>query len=258
MVDADESMVKKFEAAFFPKQTKDETIASHLAAASQADNDNNPQLAKVHRDYAAALTDGREELENDAVGAAAALAKKDYATFIAKGVRFSESNTSRTDNFRRTIDASISTSETIAWDQAQTITRLRESSMPVYIESEVVMKPTLGPVTGATYTVPWFRNHIYPVQRSGLMVGHVAAGGPLSSAGIEPGMLLFRVAGQPVKTLADLQVAIAALSPGQQIDVERFESSGGVFPSPYGPQVQNGTSVTTTVIVGRRPTQRSQ
>jgi hypothetical protein len=258
MVDADESMIRKFENAFFPSLSRDEAIANHLAAATEADSSNNPQLANVHRGYAAALTDGREDLETDAVGAAAALAKRDYASFIAKGVRFSESNTSRTNNFRRTIDTAVDTELTREWDQVMTITRLRESSMPVTIASQVLLKPTLGPLSGGTYSVPWFNNYEYPSARTGFLVGMIAPNGPLAAAGIEPGMLIFRIAGQQVKSMADVLSVVASLTPGEQISVVRFNTSGGVFPSAIGPQVQNGTTETITVTVGRRPELRAQ
>jgi hypothetical protein len=114
MSDANDEMIQQFESVFFPRLSKADAIINHLAAA-EANSTNNPELAKAHRAYANALTTGREDLETDAVGAAAALNEKDYATFIAKGIRFSDNNDSRTESFRRTLDVDVSDDRCFCW-----------------------------------------------------------------------------------------------------------------------------------------------
>jgi hypothetical protein len=249
MSDANEDMIREFESVFFPELLKNEVIANHLAAADEADA-NKPALAKAHRDYAAALTNGSEDLETDAVGAAAALNEQDYATFIAKGVRFSNNSDSRTDNFRRTVKVDFSSADQKIWSQARSVTRQRQTSSPVALATKQRFGPALGVYSGAQISY----NSLQPiygwVSRTGLLVGGLHPAGALAAAGVMPGMILMRVDGQQVQSMADIGRALEYLEPGQTIPVEVLENTGGWI-NPMTPVW--GTNKYYTVTVGSYP-----
>ncbi|WP_156420492.1 MULTISPECIES: hypothetical protein [unclassified Sphingopyxis] len=250
MNDANDAMIAEFENVFFPQLSKANVVTNHLAAAAEAAQANNPALAKAHTDYAAALTNGSEHLETDAVGAAAALAKKDYATFLAKGVRASNNNDTRTDNFRRTVSIDFTQTEMQAWNQARSVTKERETSMPVTLATKQRRAPSLGIYSGNAFSY----NSLQPIygweQRTGLLVGGLPPTGALSVGGVIPGMIIMRIDGQPVQNLSDVDAVLKYLSPGTQIQVETLENTGG-WMNPVTPIW--GTNKTHTVIVGSYP-----
>lgn len=60
----------------------------------------------------------------------------------------------------------------------------------------------------------------------GAIVMRVVSGGSADRAGIRPGEVITAVNGQKVTSLADLQAALAQLSPGQKVTVDLLEQSG--------------------------------
>jgi len=60
-------------------------------------------------------------------------------------------------------------------------------------------------------------------QAEGVIVTGVLQNGPAANAGLRPGDLLLKVAGQPVKNVGELLTQIAALTPGKpaKLDVVR-------------------------------------
>ena len=57
-------------------------------------------------------------------------------------------------------------------------------------------------------------------QTEGVIVTGVLQNGPAASAGLRPGDLLLKVAGQPVKNVGELLTQIAALTPGKSVKIE--------------------------------------
>ncbi|KQY75143.1 PDZ domain-containing protein [Brevundimonas sp. Root1423] len=251
--DADDSMIADFENLFFPTLSKQRAIENHREAAVAAEANGNTALAEAHRKYADALTNGSEDLETDAVGAAAALNEGDYATFMAKGVRFSQNNDSRTDNFRRTVDFEVVTTEMRTWDQSKTVTVQRESVTAVRILGHEIDEPTLGAYAGLPYTFPFVRS-AYPLNvtnETGLLLGGIIPNSPLGQAGLQPGMIITEVDGVSVSSRADLDDVIANRSPGDRIEVRTLQYTG--MAPPYAPTVTLGSEASHWVTVGSRP-----
>ena len=59
-----------------------------------------------------------------------------------------------------------------------------------------------------------------PKQSEGVIVTGVLQNGPAANAGLRPGDLLLKVAGQPVKNVGELLTQIASLTPGKAIKLE--------------------------------------
>ncbi len=59
-----------------------------------------------------------------------------------------------------------------------------------------------------------------PKQSEGVIVTGVLQNGPAASAGLRPGDLLLKVAGQPVKNVGELLTQIASLTPGKSVKLE--------------------------------------
>lgn len=57
-------------------------------------------------------------------------------------------------------------------------------------------------------------------QTEGVIVTGVLQNGPAATAGLRPGDLLWKVAGQPVKNVGELLTQIAALTPGKSVELE--------------------------------------
>lgn len=255
--DATDSMVDRFENAFLPALSKAQVISNHLNAAAAAEREGKPDLATIHRNYAAALTDGSEDLEVDAVGAAAALNEGDYATFLAKGVRMSSSSTSRTDNFRRVISTNFSEEVIREWNESRSVTKQREATTPVAILVGASMRPHVGIFSGSTFQFQFLQGGYQPqwVNRSGLLVGGLLPGGPLAAAGVEPGMVIVSINGINVTTLTDVGMALENMTPGSYIPVQTLQYAGAWVP-PYPPQP--GAYRTHNVQVGSRPAREEQ
>jgi hypothetical protein len=253
MFDADESMISDFETMFFPALTKQRTIENHQSAAIAAQAEGNTALAESHRKYADALTNGSEELETDAVGAAAALSKKDYATFMAKGVRFSQSNETRTDSFRRTVDFSVVSEEMRAWDQSKTVTVQREAVSVLRVLGRDGTEPTLGAYVGVPYNFPYLESAYPPStsNRTGLVIGYLNPNSVLVQAGLQPGMIITEADGKVIKSRADLDAVVAGKRPGNRILIKSLLNTGGAVP--YYPGFVLGSQASHWVTIGSRP-----
>ena len=57
-------------------------------------------------------------------------------------------------------------------------------------------------------------------QTEGIIITGVLQNGPAAKAGLHPGDLLLRVAGQPAKSVGELLTQIAALAPGKSVKLE--------------------------------------
>jgi len=223
MYDPDDKMIEQFESVFFPALSKQQAIDNHTEAANAALAAGNPSLAKVHLDYAAALASGGEKLETDAIAAAAALSEGNYADFVARGVRATESDDSRTDNFRRTMEVGVTVQEAKIWDQAKTVTKQRESITTVNIGDRKV-RADLGFYSSLPVTYTEVQKGCINCQhgklRAGLMLGAINPSGPLRRAGILPGQIIIGVNGSEVKSLSELTAAVKDLKPGSIVSVE--------------------------------------
>lgn len=251
--DADESMIADFETLFFPTLSKQRAIENHREAAVAAEANGNAALAEAHRKYADALTNGSEDLETDAIGAAAALNEGDYATFMAKGVRFSQNNDSRTDTFRRTVDFSVVSDEMRTWDQSKTVTVQREAVTAVRVLGQEINEPTLSGYAAGPWSFQFVQSE-YPVnvvQRTGLLLGGVLPNTPLVQAGLQPGMIITKADGVEIQSKADLDEVIANRSPGDRIEFRTLQFTGAL--PPYSPMPVRGREGSHWVTIGSKP-----
>lgn len=82
MYDADESMIKQFEDAFFPNLTKQDAIQNHINAAAKAEQEGNTALQQLHLQYVDELRSNNPNLTPNIDAALAALGKNDYVGFF--------------------------------------------------------------------------------------------------------------------------------------------------------------------------------
>lgn len=221
MVDPTDDMVRRFEADFFPSVSRAEAVAAHQAAAARAASEGKPDLAKVHSDYATALISNEPSLETDAMAAAAALASQNYIGFIAAGVRMSNEDSRRTDNFRRVVNSTTTIATSRGWNETRVISGNRQIAMAVIPESGLVESAYIGicgvlPVIGFTENDP------------ALMITCVDKAGPLhrSSARLIPGMIIFSVNGEKVTSLEEFRAAKVNNNPGDLIEIGVISQRG--------------------------------
>jgi putative serine protease PepD len=72
----------------------------------------------------------------------------------------------------------------------------------------------------------WLGVDVRSVPQRGAFVAAVVRGGPAADAGIQPGDMIARVAGQPIPTVDDLSVALAELKPGDSVRVDLLAQTG--------------------------------
>ncbi|MFY0574274.1 hypothetical protein ACN28S_07890 [Cystobacter fuscus] len=218
MVDADEDMVKRFEADFFPEVSKQEVIDRHLAAAATARSAGALDLAKAHQDYAEAISKENELQEVDAVAAAAALNAGDFAGFVANGVRSMNSNDKKANNFRRVVNASSEIEQKKEWQETKSVSVQREVSVPVELERPLRQRPSIG-ICGARF-IPYtaVERDAYgnprQVPNEGMLLTCLVAGSPAVKAGLIPGMVVTAINTNPVTTVSELEQTMSAFNPG--------------------------------------------
>ncbi len=243
--DATESMLEKFEASFFPEISKQQVMDRHLAAAAEARASGNEQLAKIHTDYAAALLSNDGIKEVDIEKAAAALSKKDYAGFIAHGTRFSQSDATRTDNFRRVINTEVEINERKEWLDYRTTSVQRETTVPITVEADRKWKAALGLCEAGNYTIP-FAEPWAPLRPQAVTVlSCVEPTGPLQRAGFQPGMLVIDFDGVAVTSVGDIDDLLASREPGDSILVRYIDIPAS--------NAQQTAVASKWVTLGRRP-----
>jgi S1-C subfamily serine protease len=66
------------------------------------------------------------------------------------------------------------------------------------------------------------------VLPSGVVITGVLKNGPAANAGIRPGDVIVKVAGQPVSNVAELLVQVASLKPGEPAEVKVWRRQGEV------------------------------
>lgn len=229
MVDPTDDMVRRFEADFFPSVSRAEVVAAHQESAQKAADEGKPDLAKVHADYAAALLANEPSLETDAMAAAAALASQNYIGFIAAGVRMSNEDSKRTDNFRRVVNSTANVASSKGWNETFVISGSRKITMSIIPEDGLEETPYLGlcgmmPITG-----------IVP-DRATLMITCVDKMGPLyRSAQLLPGMVIFSVNETPIATVDEFNAVMAVNRPGDLIEIGVISQQG------YLPQLSEQT-----------------
>ena len=224
MDDVDDAMLKTFEEQFFPPLTLASTIENHMKAADAAKLAGNAALASAHMKYIAMLQAADPKAEMDAAGAATALAAGDYATFIAKGVRFSSTSTIGASSYHRVLTQNVTEGQQKAWAQLKRISTKREISVlvtPPEAREFLVYVGFCG-MRQVTARVP--NGALVPMA----FVTCVNEGSPAHGAGIAPGTLFDRIAGK-VPTNGDaLWDGLKNIRPGSQVSLRRVD------PSPMG------------------------
>lgn len=218
MRDADESMIAEFESKFFPTLSKAQTIENHLQAGAAAKSEGKEILATAHFGYAKALQEEKLDLDVDTAGAMAALAQKDYASFIAKGVKMQVSEGSSASQFSRVLTKDVKESFGIDWTMVKTVSVQRTVSI-VIEKSEETNRAFLGlcgliqhqiPNPSDTKMVPVIIPTCLPV------------GGPLTNAGFMPGQVIGRIGDKIVTTQNDINEILTNFKPGEKVTVERL------------------------------------
>lgn len=235
MYDATDSMIAEFESKFFPSLSRQEVIDNHVKAAEEAQAAGNHELAKLHADYADAISKQNQMKEVDTVAAAAALNSGDYAGFIAHGVRSINSNDTKANNFRRLETRDTVITQSTDWDQVRTVTVNREVSVPVMLEPSRKYVPRLG-ICNMRQDIDygWVKLNAWGYPQSfperGLMVSCVEAGSPAAAAGLLPGMTIRFVGNDRIRTLADMDQALQTVEPGDAVSIYIAQSPSSSNP----------------------------
>lgn len=224
MYDASDAMIAEFEDKFFPTLSRQEVIDNHIAAAAEAQASGKNELAKLHTDYADAISQQNQMKEVDTVAAAAALNSGDYAGFIAHGVRSINGNDSKANNFRRLETRETVITQATDWDQVRTVTVNRKVSVPVMLEPSRKYVPRIG-ICGMRQDVDygWVRLNALGYPQSFpervLMVSCVEVASPAAMSGLLPGMAIRFIGTQRIRTTADLEAALQAVEPGETVSI---------------------------------------
>lgn len=219
--DASEDMIKQFESIAFPSVSMDKVIETHLAAASDANI--SQELRQFHLNYAQALRDGRIDLETDIAGAAAALTQKDYASFIAKGVRFGSEKEIGNIDFRRVVQQSAEVDSITRWMQTKTISVQHALTQDIDIQKQEEGRALIGLCDAAPipFQIPIFNvfNQVVSVQqKTFLVLTCIQEGSPLARAGLMPGVIVSEFNGRPPPTnLQELVDRLREFEPGDRV-----------------------------------------
>ena len=226
MDDANDGMISRFENAFFPILSRQETIDNHLAAAEKARNEGNTQLANTHQKYADSLTASLDFDSVDMAKAAAALAAQDYASFLAAGVRAGSDSSVTTSEFRKLDRSQTNISQNRGWLEAQRITVSRQVSSIIQYEEKEDTEAVLGMCGAAEFTyVERISMMPYPpIQnaKKGMLATCVNDGGPLAQAGIPAGSVIMSIDGIAVYNEQRLRSVLNSRKPGDRVSVRVF------------------------------------
>lgn len=217
MSDADEGQIARFEKTFFPSLTQSETIEAHLNAAKEAEQLGKVDLAKIHLEYATALQKGVEIAEVDAVGAAAALNQGDYATFLAKGVRFMDASTKTSGSFFKVVKDHVSLEDKKQWTDVHKVSVIRQLTEILQKEEDVAYSGVMG-ISGF-----WFNPF---VGRPGVMVTCMSETSALLQAGVVNGEVIWKIDSTPINTIADMDLALSGYRPGDQVGITLIDAYG--------------------------------
>jgi hypothetical protein len=226
MDDANEAMISRFENAFFPIISRQETISNHLAAAERARNEGNTQLAESHQKYADSLTASLDFDSVDMTKAATALAAQDYASFLAAGVRAGSDSSVTTSEFRKLDRSQTNISENREWLEAQRITVSRQVSSIIQHRGDEKIEAILGICGAASFT---YFERIGMVSQppivssgSGMIITCVLDSGPLALAGIPAGSVIMSIDGTVIDNEQRLRSFLDAQRPGDRVSVRVF------------------------------------
>lgn len=229
MSDADDSLIAMFEAKFFPQVTRQQAINAHLEAAKVAESAGNATLAKAHAGYAQALQEEKLDLSVDTAAAMASLAAKDYAGFVAKGVKMDSSEGSASSQYSRVITREVDVTGSVDWAVVKTVSVQRVVTQ--IIEPEVATaKAYLGLCDATPYSLMDFSSMpamVYPGMPMPMpkyvavtVITCVVYGSPLAKKNIGPNTVIRRVGGEHILTGQDLADVLAKHAPGDEIEIE--------------------------------------
>ena len=225
MFDADDDMIKMFENSFFPEISKDRTIESHIAAAAAADD---PQIKQLHLDYVNALRDNDPNLEANIGEAVAALSRKDYASFLAHGVRWGDYRVNGNAKFRKVIKSNERVTEEEEWNMTKRISVQHAVTQRVNVDQEEVeYRPYLGLLDGMPHQVHLNMSNGGMFWRTelvqGIVLGPIAAGSPLHQNNFMGGNFLISVGGRSVYDVESFKDALKIYNPGDRINLTVVE-----------------------------------
>jgi hypothetical protein len=231
MFDATDGMIAQFENDFFPGIAKQKVIDNHTAAAQRAFDSGNNGLRDLHLKYADAVKNSDPDLEVNTAKAAAALAKKDYATFIAEGVRWGEHTATGNSSFRRVVRTKAEIDTKIDWSQMRTVSVQHAVSEFLVNFKKDKQKPFMGIGEAMQYNYPVysfnsFGQVINQEMKNGIMASCIIDGSPVHQSGLIPGMIITAIGGQTITNGADLINLMKDYDPGDNINISIIEYNG--------------------------------
>ncbi len=231
MFDATDGMIAQFENDFFPGIAKQKVIDNHTAAAQRAFDSGNNALKDLHLKYADAVKNSDPDLEVNTAKAAAALAKKDYATFIAEGVRWGEHTATGNSSFRRVVRTKAEIDTKTQWSQMRTVSVQHSVSEFLVNFEKDEQKPFIGIGEAIQYNYPvyYFNNYgqvTNQVMKNGIMASCIIEGSPAHSSGLIPGMIITAIGEQTITNGTDLINLMKNYDPGDNLNISIIEYQG--------------------------------
>ncbi len=215
MRDAGPELIDMFEKTFFPDISRAKAVSEHIAAGEEAKKAGNEILAKAHFGYADALSKNELDLKPDIDGALKSLSSKDYAGFIAKGVRIQSSKDSIATQYSRVLSFEVKEASDVKWTATRSVSTQR--AVTQFIEPDLTkVLADLGLCDGFGGTV----GDVLGVSKT-FYVTCVITNGPLARAGIVPGESIATLNGKTILNGADWLNALDDVAPGETVKIAR-------------------------------------
>ena len=231
MFDATDGMIDQFENDFFPEIAKQKVIDNHIVAAQRASDLGKNALKDLHLKYAGAVENNDPNLEVNTTKAAAALAKKDYATFIAEGVRWGDHREKGNSSFRRVVRTNAEIETKTQWDQMRTVSVQHSVSEILTSFEKIDQKPYIGIGEAMQYNYPVYHFNSFgqivnQEMKNGIMASCIIEGSPVHNSGLIPGMIITAIGGEIITNETDLINLLKDYEPGDDLDITIIEYQG--------------------------------
>ncbi len=217
MRDASPALLQMFESKFFPALSQAQAIQNHLAAGEAARSAGKDALAKAHFGYAEALQKNDIDLSVDTDAALKSLQQKDYAGFVAKGVKVASNTGTGSAEYTRVLSREAEETAIVDWTAVQTVSVQRVVTQYLQREQDEYVA-----ALGICDLVPYRALQPNGPPEEGIVPICVVQGGPAAMAGIRLGEFLGRIGGRRIRAPNDLKAAMAGVTPGDPIQVERL------------------------------------
>lgn len=229
MEDVDDSMMDIFEEQFFPKISQEKLVQEHLLAAEKAQAAGNAMLAKAHFGYAKAIQDQKDNLDVDIKDAIDSLNKKDYAGFIAKGLKIQNSKSSGNSQYSRVISSHVEEGKNIDWTFNKSVSVNRAVTQLINTDEKLTYKAALGLCNAAIipWTMPIYKGYgylndprSYDTNMYNYLVPYcIVEGSPLQASPINFTTPIKSIDGVKINSFNDLIQLLDSKEPGDEIEL---------------------------------------